>query len=252
MTEGFEYIDRIEDYLLHRMTERQIHDFEAELETNKALAEEFSVLSAFIEAVKEKDSLSLKEKLQQKEKEIKIYVGKKGFSPFRMVAVLLVLICIAALLKYTVFNIPIPEKEQVAREYKINDPGVPVLMSDDSFNREFNRAMSKYQKGEFDTAQILFHTLMLSDPRNDTLLFYEGISAFENKDYNVAVTDFERIISFKNSEYNDKTEYWLGLCYLANDETGKAKMLFEKIIENPKHIYYEKARAILAEKVFEE
>lgn len=250
MTEDFEYIEQIEAYLLNRMCEEEKQAFEAELKVNKALSEEYSVLSAFIEVVKENDSRALKEKLQIKKEELKSYEGKKGLSPFKLVAILIILIGIAVLLKYTVFNIS--TNEQIVREYRIKDPGVLVLLNDDSFNRDFNTTMSMYQKGDFEAAQPLFYSLLISNPRNDTLLFYEGISAFENKEYNIAKADFEWIISFENSEYYEKAEYWLGLSFLANNEKDQAKMIFEDIVKNPSHIYYDKATKILSEKVFKE
>jgi TolA-binding protein len=247
MTKQLTHIERIDAYLLHKMSKEEEEIFERDLQTNVELAEEFAMLTALIDVMKENDRQILKEKLQNKANKTKNLCTNRRFTAFRIAAMLIFVLGIAALLRFTVFNKSSHEK--LAMEYKIKDPGTPVLMSN-STDKAFNKAMSLYQQENYAEAEDCFAQLLKSKPKNDTILFYKAISAFENSNYTTAIQDFEQLVSLSNSAYQEKARYWLGLSYLATNQLEKAKPLFARIAQNPQASYSEKAAEILKEDVF--
>lgn len=61
--------------------------------------------------------------------------------------------------------------------------------------------------------------------------YIDALSAYQNGDFMGAIDDFEMLIqNDPQHEYADNAQYWLGECYYALDEYGRAIDAFRKVI----------------------
>jgi len=117
--------------------------------------------------------------------------------------------------------------DKLYAEYFSPDPGLPTTMGSNE-NYEFYEAMVNYKQGDYKTAITKWKTLHSSKPKNDTLNYFIGVAHLANKNERIAIPFLENAI--KNTEFalmNDAF-YYLGLAYLKEGNTEKAKANFKK------------------------
>jgi outer membrane protein assembly factor BamD len=83
--------------------------------------------------------------------------------------------------------------------------------------------------------------------------FERAMSFYEKKDYNKAVSAFERILFYHpSSEYVDDAQYWLGNTYFEKGDYDQAIIEFDYLIKNfPTSSYLEKAYVFRIKAYFE-
>ena len=92
---------------------------------------------------------------------------------------------------------------------------------------KLNNAMQKYSEGEFNQAVFLF-----SESGDQAIAkYYTALSYMETSRYSYAIPLFEGIILDKNNLFIERSEWYLGLCYIKIHSFDKADSLFVKISE---------------------
>jgi tetratricopeptide (TPR) repeat protein len=75
--------------------------------------------------------------------------------------------------------------------------------------------------------------------------FYYGISNIETKNYDNSIKAFTTIINQNDNLYIEHAEWYLGLCYLKNNQKDKAIDQFVVVASNPDNFHRQEAKNIL-------
>jgi hypothetical protein len=99
-----------------------------------------------------------------------------------------------------------------------------------------------YRNADWNAVINLYNSLSAKGNQDH---FLAGIAALELKQFPQAIERFTQILnnnSVNNDTYfQDESEYYLALAYIANDEIAKASTLLDKIKADNNHLYREKA-----------
>jgi len=106
-------------------------------------------------------------------------------------------------------------------------------------------AVIKFQQKDFASASVLFKNILDKDNSNIAVWFYYGISNIETKNYDNSIKAFNTIIRQNDNLYIEHAEWYLGLCYLKNNQKDKAIDQFMKVASNPDNFHRQEAKNIL-------
>ncbi|UZD22870.1 tetratricopeptide repeat protein [Algoriphagus halophytocola] len=115
--------------------------------------------------------------------------------------------------------------EKLFTTYYETDPGLITAMSGtDSY--EFDRGMVDFKEGKYEEALALWQPLLEEKPTGDTLLYFVAMANLELENYIESQEYLEKILTGNPSEFKQDAEWYLGLLYLRNGQTEKAKGYF--------------------------
>ena len=113
------------------------------------------------------------------------------------------------------------------------------------YNYDYKVAHQMYMRGNFDASLDKFRFLLennISKDLADNCQFWIGQIFFSKKDYISAIEEFNKVLQYKDSNKKSESIYKIGLSYIKTGYNDKAKVMFQKIIEDyPKSKYYSKA-----------
>jgi len=90
-------------------------------------------------------------------------------------------------------------------------------------------ALESYQAHEYRKAIGFLELLLSTDPENMETVFMHGMANMEERNYPVASNSFTRVVQQNDNLYIEDASWYLGLCYMMNEETDKAIRQFEYI-----------------------
>ena len=106
-------------------------------------------------------------------------------------------------------------------------------------------AVIRLQQKDFATESVLFKKILDKDNSNIAVWFYYGISNIETKNYENSIKAFNTIIKQNDNLYIEHAEWYLGLCYLKNNQKEKAIDQFMLVASNPDNFHRQEAKNIL-------
>jgi tetratricopeptide (TPR) repeat protein len=106
-------------------------------------------------------------------------------------------------------------------------------------------AVIKFQQKDYATASDLFKKILNKDDSNIAVWFYYGIANIETQNYDNSINAFTTIIKQNDNLYIEHAEWYLGLCYLKNNQKDKALDQFVAIASNPENFHHQEAKNIL-------
>jgi len=106
-------------------------------------------------------------------------------------------------------------------------------------------AVVKFQQKDFGTASVLFKNILNKDNSNIAVWFYYGISNIETQNYASAIKAFNTIIENNDNLYIEHAEWYLGLCYLKNNEKNKAIDQFMVVASDLENFHNQEAKDVL-------
>jgi len=113
------------------------------------------------------------------------------------------------------------------------------------YNYDYKVAHQMYMIGNFDASLDKFRFLLknnISKDLADNCQFWIGQIFFSKKDYISAIEEFNKVLQYKDSNKKSESIYKIGLSYIKTGYNDKAKVMFQKIIDDyPKSKYYSKA-----------
>ena len=113
------------------------------------------------------------------------------------------------------------------------------------YNYDYKVAHQMYMRGNFDSSLDKFRFLLknnISKDLADNCQFWIGQIFFSKKDYISAIEEFNKVLQYKDSNKKSESIYKIGLSYIKTGYNDKAKVMFQKIIDDyPKSKYYSKA-----------
>ena len=112
-------------------------------------------------------------------------------------------------------------------------------------DQDIIEAVIKFQQKDFTKASVLFKNILDEDKSNIALWFYYGISNIETQDFENSIQAFTTIIEHNDNLYIEHAEWYLGLCYLKNNQNDKAIAQFTDVASNPDNFHSQEAKNIL-------
>lgn len=144
-------------------------------------------------------------------------------------AVMVMAACIIGFILYV--NTPKPH------DFDFTDAGLPVNLSIDQ--DALSSAMNAYKLEDYFTSKQILLAQSEKNPNNDTLIYYLGVIAKEEKNYPAAIDFFKKVP--QQSFFYEKAEYQLGLSFWYMNDTEKASNYFKQVAQNKNHLFYKKA-----------
>lgn len=114
----------------------------------------------------------------------------------------------------------------------------------------YEKAMSYYNRHNYRDALAAFNNLLAIDDKNslaDNAQYWIGECYYAMGNYNQAIAEFQKVLSFTRSNKSDAALLKLGLCYIRLGDRAQARSELEQLIANfPRSEYIGKARNFLA------
>jgi tetratricopeptide (TPR) repeat protein len=105
-------------------------------------------------------------------------------------------------------------------------------------------ALYFYENQDYEKASLLFQQILNSRPDMMASHLYSGIAFLELKKYPQAEQSFNTVIAQNDNLYIERAEWYLGMIYLLNGETDKARMQFQKIKQSDGYFRDEAAKIL--------
>ena len=245
MTTKLRHSTSIEQYLANEMAPAEKAAFEKELRSNSALAQELKLSQSIDAALRKDDVIDLRKKMiaagntrqdiVNNKPVVQMYNRKWWYAA----ASFLVLCTLAATL-YLHTNQQVSD-DALFTQYYTSENIVDQTRGD----QNIVEAVLKFQQKDFCAASLLFKDILDKDNANIAVWFYYGISGIETKNFNNAINAFNTIIRQNDNLYIEHAEWYLGLCYLKNNQKDKAMDQFLAVALNPENYHRHEASNIL-------
>jgi len=245
MKNKFKHSATIEQFLANEMAPLERAAFKKELGSNPELAEELKLSQSIDSALMRDDIIELRQKLiaainakrvvKEEVPVVHLYNRKWWYAAASLVALVAVA---ATLYLQTPRNI---SNDSLFSQYYNSENIVDQTRGD----QNIVGAIIKFQQKDFATASVLFKSILNNDNSNIAVWFYYGIANIETKNYDNSIKAFNTIIKQNDNLYIEHAEWYLGLCYLKNNQKDKAIDQFVIVASNPDNFHRQEAKNIL-------
>lgn len=230
MTRKLKYSRLIERFIAGEMNEDELRWFRKELQFNTELSTELKLEKELDKIFLDEDVIELRSKLVSIYNESKQSTAPKivKMQPRRwqlaIAAAVAILMITGGSLLFTQQRSYTPEK--LFSMYYDSDKSIEITRSG---NANIVEAVLKFQQKDFQGASLLFAEILDRDSSNMAVWFYNGISYIETGRIEDATKAFQYIINDKKNLYVEHAEWYLGLCYLKNEQIDFAVNQFKSI-----------------------
>jgi tetratricopeptide (TPR) repeat protein len=234
----------IERYNAGEMSDAEQQWFQKELDGNVTLQTEVNIRRNTDKVLKNKDIISLRNKLSEIEKnrEVPVIIRNKRPEYLKYVAVLTGLIIIGSI---TVFSDRNMSSEEIINRYnKVYESPTVQRSAIAETNNDFSLALEFYNTHDYQKAAILFSKILEKNPKDMQSELLNGVANFEDEKYPEAKLSFDKIIYDDNNLFIETAKWYLALCYVKTDEKSKAIRQLE-IITKEGGIYKNNAKKII-------
>ena len=235
----------IEQYLANEMAPPEQVAFRRELKTSQELADELKLSQTIDSALMRDDIIDLRRKLiaaieagrivKEEVPVVRMHTRKWWYAAASMLALCAVA---ATLYLQTPRNI---SNDSLFSQYYNSENIVDQTRGD----QNIVEAVIKFQQKDFKIASVLFKNILDKDNSNIAVWFYYGISNIETQNYENSIKAFNTIIEQNDNLYIEHAEWYLGLCYLKNNQKDKAIDQFVVVASNPDNFHQKEAKNIL-------
>jgi len=229
----FHQFERIEKYLLNKLSEPEKRAFEEELAHSKFLqkeVEQFKMMTRAIEkeGMREKIGEFHKNTMEAENSQPDNLKAKPALSipravPYLVAASVLILLGIGL---FRFFS-PALNNEKIFSEFFEPDPGLITPMSARS-DYLFYDGMIDYKLKDYESAITKWEDLKGQFAGTDTLNYFLGVAHLTLENDEQAIGYLNEALQTPNNEFIHETRYYLGLAYLKQGKINEAVELFEE------------------------
>ncbi len=245
MKTKFKHSASVEQYLANEMAPSERTAFRKELKSNPELAAELKLSQSIDSALMRDDIIEMRQKLiavihaghvvKAEVPVVRLQTRRWWYAAASLVALLAVSATLYLQTPRTISN------DALFTEYYNSDNIVDQTRSD----QNIVEAVIKFQQKDYAAASVLFKSILDKDNSNIAVWFYYGISNIETKNYDNSIKAFTTIINQDDNLYIEHAEWYLGLCYLKNNQKDKAITQFALVASNPDNFHRQEAKNIL-------
>jgi tetratricopeptide (TPR) repeat protein len=245
MTTNFKHSASIEQYLASEMEPAERAAFRKELRSNPDLATELKLSKSIDSAIERDDILDLRQKLiaainANRVVAAEVPVVRMHFRKWWYAAASVVVLCAVAATLLLQTNRTVSNDTLFSQYYSSEN-----IVDQTRGDQNVLEAVIKFQQKDFSAASELFKSILAKDNSNIAVWFYYGIANIETKNYNTSINAFNTIINQKDNLYIEHAEWYLGLCYLKNNQKDKAIDQFMLVASDPDNFHRQDAKNIL-------
>ncbi len=245
MTSNFKHSASIEQYLANEMAPSERAAFKNELRTNPELAAELKLSQNIDSAIVRDDVIDLRQKLvavisANREPKAEVPVIRMHTRKWWYAAASLLALCAVATTLYLQTSRNLSNDSLFTQYYNAEN-----IVDQTRGDENIVEAVIKFQQKDFRTASVLFKRILDKDNSNIAVWFYYGISNIETKNYDNSIKAFNSIIKQNDNLYIEHAQWYLGLCYLKNNQKDKAIDQFVIVASNPDNFHRQEAKNIL-------
>ena len=122
-------------------------------------------------------------------------------------------------------------------------------LSDEEFRSGYIKALTAYQNGQYREAREMFAALVqqgASHELADNSQYWLAESYYASRNFKRAITEFERVFSYRGTDKADHAQYKIGLSYWNAGDYTTARTALEKLLADyPESSLREEARRYL-------
>jgi tetratricopeptide (TPR) repeat protein len=235
----------IERYNAGEMNESEKQWFQKELESNEKLRNEVSLRQRTDTVLKNQDIISLRNKLSGIEKSREAHIpvrnrNKAGYMKYAAAIAALILIG-----SITMFSGKKLSSDEIVDKYvRGYEPPTAQRSGNSGTNADFTLALEYYNTHDYGKAATLFNKVLASNPNDMQSVILSGVANFEDKKYPEATQSFVKVINDNDNLFIETAKWYLAMCYIKTDDTGKAIQQLESI-KKEDGIYRNEAKKIL-------
>lgn len=119
-----------------------------------------------------------------------------------------------------------------------------------SYGERYRMALNEFNGRKYSYAMSIFKELLDEDSKNvlaDNCQYWIGECYYGLKEYRKALFEFEKVLTYGQSNKDDDTQLKIGLCYVQLNELDKAQEELNRLLLNyPKSEYNNRAKRILS------
>jgi len=238
----------IQKYLDHDLSEKEMTRFEQDLDASPELQADLSLFREIDEAVSDTEVLDFRAQLRDMRKDAHENEQSKKrvirFNrPWQYAASAAVALILAIGLA-TILDRPLSSKDLFRKYYKPYEVALINRSTNGDLDLVLRRALQLYQEENFNEAVTYFEEVLKSGNGTPATDLYTGISYLEIERYKEAGQSFNRVIAQNDNLYMEQAEWYLGFCFLATNETDRARRQFARIASSNSY-YRDEAEKIL-------
>ena len=233
-----ENFELIENYFEGKLSEEEKASVDSLLLSNSDFKDEFELYKNIVSGIKDAGKEKLKNRLKEADKELdsasNVIERGEGNSYLKIFAVAASVVLIIGVSIFYFF-IKSPDYSALAIKFYEPEKGLPVEMG--ITNKPMDEVMNDFNKGDFMGAKGKLEKISEVNS-NDTISYFLGVVSYELKDYKEAIADFTRVKTTSN--YSDKAQYRLVLCYLKTSKKDEALNGINVALQNRENKFYDK------------
>ncbi len=219
-----------------------------EMRGNPALAREVKLRRKTDEILANRDIIDLRAKLGviEMKKRSSGTMRKAVLKTARYAAAVALLAVISSALYFILRPQESSDELYSANYVRYETPGA-VRSAVSSGNTLMENAIASYSAREYEKAIGFLEQVIVSEKDNMESVFMHGMANMEVSNYPGASGSFSKVIEHNDNLYLEDAAWYLGLCYMMTDNTGKAVKQFEAIAASNSR--YSRQAARLARKL---
>jgi tetratricopeptide (TPR) repeat protein len=129
--------------------------------------------------------------------------------------------------------------KNLAEEFYIQEPGLPILMGDD--RGELHQAMKLYSASLLDESYEMLQQL----PISDTVFYFMGVIDYRRGRIEMSLANFQKVESLDSSVFLPDTYYRIALIFILNSNYEAAAGQLEALLQFPENTYTKHAAELL-------
>ncbi len=141
-------------------------------------------------------------------------------------------------------NSPSSDAELYSQYYQPYETTGIFRSGDALIDSKLTKALHQFNDQDYQAAIGLFDQVLEIDPNNPVSNFYSGIAYQQTGQTQKALISYQNVIKDRDNLFIEQAQWYIGLCYLQDENRKKAYRQFTKIA-NSDSFYQEKASAIL-------
>jgi hypothetical protein len=227
-------VDELDSYLGEDLDDPTRSIFEDELMINPGLTADLAFHKEVDKAINESDIMALRASLQnisqeqrdQDDEKLGIVSPKrKSLFWYAAASVIVLMVVFTSLMRSKTYS----NLQLYASYYQPYKGGESVSRSAEGTSNSLNIALREINQGEYQEALISLNQASTTDRDAVSINFYKGVSYQELGEYTHAISSFTEVVKHGDNLLVEQSEWYIGLCYLRNDERQKALSQFKSI-----------------------
>jgi len=224
----------IERYITEKMSNEESKDFEARLESDSDLAEEYKSSLLAHQLIKEAGRLEMKNDLESFDNEMARRTTDKKVIPLwvkRSIPIAALLVIFFGVYQFTILNRSMSTAEVFDEYYEVySDPSI-VRNSDNGSQNNWEQASTYYHQRNFKEAIVYFERSKKEVP-SYLADFYLGVSLLSQDVQNNerAIARFDEVLKVDN-DYHQQALWFKGLALLKSKRSNEALEIFKNLAE---------------------